>query len=221
MKGYHRRAFVLIQGVVQRDRADHLKGFESIEHVTPLDPLDVTLRLEQMAALKDGWLDGKGKAPDKEKLTWLADQFDAQFDGDLPLPYLYPTAEGGIQAEWTMNGREVSLEINLETKQAEYQALNLKDDSCSEFTFALDNRDGWSSLNEALKQLDTQTVDENQVDSETLFLRQIHPTFVQNGRPTSQAFRPTPKDENQLSVYNGENDYRCRILALLQRDPQP
>jgi hypothetical protein len=34
-------------------------------------------------------------------------------------------------------------------------------------------------------------------------LRQIHPTFVQNGRPTSQAFRPTPKDENQLSVYNG------------------
>jgi hypothetical protein len=41
------------------------------------------------------------------------------------------------------------------------------------------------------------------VDSETLLLRQIHPTFVQNGRPTSQAFRPTPKDEDQLSVYNG------------------
>jgi hypothetical protein len=160
MKGYHRGAFVLIQGVVQRDRADRLKGFESIEHVTPLDPLDVTLRLEQMAALKDGWLDGKGNAPDKEKLTWLADMFDAHFDGDLPLPYLYPTAEGGVQAEWTMNGREVSLEIDLETKQAEYQALNLKDDSCSEFTFSLDNRDGWRNLNEALKQLDTQTVEE-------------------------------------------------------------
>ena len=41
------------------------------------------------------------------------------------------------------------------------------------------------------------------MDSETKLLRQIHPTFVQNGRPTSQAFRPTPKDENQLSVYNG------------------
>jgi hypothetical protein len=41
------------------------------------------------------------------------------------------------------------------------------------------------------------------VDSETLLFRQIHPTFVQNGRPTSQAFRPTPKDENELSVYNG------------------
>lgn len=39
---------------------------------------------------------------------------------------------------------------------------------------------------------------------ETLLYRQIHPDFVQNGRPTSQAFRPTPKDENKLSVYDGD-----------------
>ena len=38
----------------------------------------------------------------------------------------------------------------------------------------------------------------------TLLLRQVHPTFVQQGRVTSQAFRPTPKDENQLSVDNGD-----------------
>ena len=34
--------------------------------------------------------------------------------------------------------------------------------------------------------------------------RQVHPTFVQSGRVTSQAFRPTPKDEQKLSVYDGE-----------------
>lgn len=39
---------------------------------------------------------------------------------------------------------------------------------------------------------------------ETLLYRQIHPQFVQNGRPTSQAFRPTSKDENKLSVYDGD-----------------
>ena len=39
---------------------------------------------------------------------------------------------------------------------------------------------------------------------ETLLLRQIHPSFVQNGRVTPQAFRPTPKDENLLSVDNGD-----------------
>ena len=38
----------------------------------------------------------------------------------------------------------------------------------------------------------------------TLMLRQIHKNFIQNGRVSSQAFRPTPKDKNLLSVYNGD-----------------
>lgn len=38
----------------------------------------------------------------------------------------------------------------------------------------------------------------------TLLLRQVHPSFVQDGRPSSQAFRPTPKDEQKLSVYDGD-----------------
>ncbi len=33
--------------------------------------------------------------------------------------------------------------------------------------------------------------------------RQVHPSFVQAGRPSSQAFRPTPKDEGLLSVDRG------------------
>ncbi|MDD2724199.1 MAG: hypothetical protein PHH59_09300 [Methylovulum sp.] len=42
------------------------------------------------------------------------------------------------------------------------------------------------------------------MNAETLLLRQINPSFIQNGRVTSQAFRPTPKDENKLSVYDGD-----------------
>ena len=37
-------------------------------------------------------------------------------------------------------------------------------------------------------------------DGTEILLRQIHPNFVRDGRPSSQAFRPTAKDENQLSV---------------------
>lgn len=42
------------------------------------------------------------------------------------------------------------------------------------------------------------------MNDQTLLLRQIHPSFIQAGRITSQAFRPTPKDENKLSVYDGD-----------------
>jgi hypothetical protein len=36
-----------------------------------------------------------------------------------------------------------------------------------------------------------------------LLFRQIHPSFIQKGMITSQAFVPTPKDELKLSCYNG------------------
>ena len=35
--------------------------------------------------------------------------------------------------------------------------------------------------------------------SSDLLWRQIHPTFIQDGRVTSMAFRPTPKDQGRLS----------------------
>jgi hypothetical protein len=152
--------YVLIQGIVRKDRNDHLKSFESIEHATPLDPLDISLRLEELSKLEDGWLDGKGQAPAKNQLVWLQKAFNSSFDNDLPLPYIYPTAEGGVQAEWTLNGWEVSFEINLETLQGEYQALNLQDRTCDEETISLADKDGWSKLNDALKQLETRRVEE-------------------------------------------------------------
>jgi len=39
---------------------------------------------------------------------------------------------------------------------------------------------------------------------ETWLLRQVHPAFIQADRVTSQVFRPTPKDQQLLSVYDGE-----------------
>lgn len=42
------------------------------------------------------------------------------------------------------------------------------------------------------------------MNAQTLLFRQINPSWVQNNRVTSQAFRPTPKDENLLSAYNGD-----------------
>lgn len=39
---------------------------------------------------------------------------------------------------------------------------------------------------------------------ETLLYRQVHPSWVRDGRITSQAFHPTSKDNNNLSVYDGD-----------------
>lgn len=42
------------------------------------------------------------------------------------------------------------------------------------------------------------------MNERTLLHRQVHPSFCQDGRISSQAFRPTPKDHSLLSVYDGD-----------------
>jgi hypothetical protein len=37
-------------------------------------------------------------------------------------------------------------------------------------------------------------------DSDEVMLRQVHPNWIQKGDVTSAAFRPSPKDSNELSV---------------------
>jgi hypothetical protein len=42
------------------------------------------------------------------------------------------------------------------------------------------------------------------VTDDTMLHRQVNSSWIQNGRPSSQTFRPTPKDKFRLSLYNGE-----------------
>lgn len=37
-------------------------------------------------------------------------------------------------------------------------------------------------------------------NEQELLFRQVHPGFIEDGQPSSQPFRPTPKDGNKLSV---------------------
>ena len=157
--------YVLVQGIVRKDRDGHLKGFEAIEHATPLDPQDVTLRLEELGKLQDGWLDGAGTAPHKDSLPKLAKLFDTSFDSDLPLPFFYPTPEGGLQAEWNLGNWSVTLEIELPGLHADYQALNLGTGASHDLALSLASSDDWARLNAVLKELETPVVEEHQIES--------------------------------------------------------
>ncbi len=154
VQAYRQGGYVLVQGVVEKDRQGHLRGFESVEHISPLDPLDVTLRLAALTELKAGWLDGKGQALEPERTQWLAQAFEENFDASLPLPHLYPTAEGGIQAEWTIGDWEVSLEVDLSTQVGTYQAFNLVTKSQQDEPLTLNDQSSWQRLNTALQQMD-------------------------------------------------------------------
>ncbi|OQC41351.1 MAG: hypothetical protein BWX66_00753 [Deltaproteobacteria bacterium ADurb.Bin058] len=138
---------VLLQGVGRYGRDGKLQKMENIKDLKVLKMNDVAARLEDLKALRDGWLDGdKGFAPDKKGLDWLAEAFQRGYPDELPLPYLYPTAEGGVQAEWSLNGWEISLEIDLERKHGEWHALEMTTETEEEKSLKLDEPDDWQWL---------------------------------------------------------------------------
>jgi hypothetical protein len=107
---------------------------------------DITARVAELKLLKDGWLDGKGKALGSNSLKWLSDSFDQLYDQKLPLPRLFPTPEGNIHAEWVFNEWEISLEIDLTTKISEYQAVNTASLKEINDTYDLNDSNSWSKL---------------------------------------------------------------------------
>lgn len=144
---------VLLQGVGKFSRQERLLGFESVEHISLLDPLDVPARLEELRNLIDGWLEGRGVAPRQEGLDWLAQTFEQNFPDDLPLPYVYPTAEGGVQMEWTIDTSEASLEIDLVEHRGEWHFLDMKTDAESTHALNFDEKQDLEWLLNELRNL--------------------------------------------------------------------
>ena len=131
-----------------QEALDEIEGVqrasEEENEQTPLDAL--SSRVHSLMELRDGWLDGGGKAPSHDFLRWLLSQFKAQYPTSLPRPYIYPTPDGGIQAEWSLGPCDVSLTIDSETYRATWHSLNLDTDFEDEDTIRLGEPGEWERL---------------------------------------------------------------------------
>jgi len=144
---------VLLQGIGRFNRNERLLGFDSIEHVSILDALDIPARLDELRSLKDGWLEGEGQAPSHEGLDWLSQVFGQHYPDDLLLPFLYPTAEGGIQAEWSLEPNEVTLKIDLGAHAGQWHALNMETDVEASRELNLNDAGDWQWLVKQIQQM--------------------------------------------------------------------
>ena len=115
---------VLVKGTAVFDRNDKLKKIEEVSHIEILDPNDVPTRMEILSYLQDGWLDGEGRALPASGVKWFTDAWLKNFPNNLPLPYIYPSEGGGIQAEWSLKPWEISIQIDLNSKRANLLAFD-------------------------------------------------------------------------------------------------
>lgn len=107
------------------------------------DVARVRERLKELETLEDGWGEyGDEVAPDKEGLRRLSELFSEHGVG-IPVPYIYPTCEGGIQLEWVF-GSSAEMEVGLKEMRG---ILYLGD---GEIEVDLSTASGWRMLIEAL-----------------------------------------------------------------------
>lgn len=116
--------------------------------------MDVSARLDELRCLKDGWLEGKGITPSPEGLDWLSNAFNVRYPEDLPLPFVYPTAEGGIRAEWSVNRFEASLVIDLSRKAGEWHKLEINTSNEEADSVKLESDEDWKSFAARVRKLE-------------------------------------------------------------------
>jgi len=156
--GYKTGVRVLLKGIGRFDRNEKLLGFESIEHISILDALDIPARLDELRLLEDGWLEGHGKSLSREGLDWMSQAIGRYYPDDLPLPFLYPTEEGGIQVEWSKGPNEATLEVDLSTHSGLWHRLNMDTDVENLQPFNLDRAADWECLIGMIRQMAGGTV---------------------------------------------------------------
>jgi len=114
-----------------RDGSDNLVRITEVDELTPeqsaeqANALDIESRLETLAQLGEGWLDDdKGRPIAHDLIERVAAILQDMVDrfGTLR-PYLYPTPDGGLQAEWSLPGAEVSVEFTSDGETAVFYAL--------------------------------------------------------------------------------------------------
>lgn len=122
-----------------------------MKHLSIEAPLETGLRIEELKRLKAGWLDGKGVALSHVGLDWLSIAWETYYPGDLPLPFLFPTPEGDVLAEWSQVPHAITLQIDLSQHSGAWHALNLETAKEETRTLNLNEVVAWSWLTTAIR----------------------------------------------------------------------
>ena len=125
----------------------------NITNLTPLPPRNIDRQIESLKNLPARRLEDGAKPIDPEGLEWLRQSLLTRiaFD-DVTMPYLYPTEEGNVQAEWTIGRFRADLEIRLDNHQALWGYSDLSSDYDDERELDLNLDSEWQWLSNILQQ---------------------------------------------------------------------
>lgn len=104
---------VRLSGVGVYDSYQRLIRFDAIHEVSVIEEADelqrIDERLDELSALRAGWLDGDGRAIAESAIDNARRALPDLLGRDVPRVRIFPTPEGGVQAEWTVADTELGV----------------------------------------------------------------------------------------------------------------
>lgn len=110
-------------------------------------------RCMRLLELAPGWLDGEAVPPTRELLELVGTWLDEHQRQDLEQPRLFPTPEGGVEAEWRVGRLDVSIEFDPSSDLAEWHQLDLDSGAVVEQQAQLQDNPGMRELGIKLQQV--------------------------------------------------------------------
>jgi hypothetical protein len=121
-----KRNLIAISYIGSFDRNDNLKKIISVTSLEFFKNFELVARFEELAELENGWFNGEGSSLNDTSLQFVAETFISHYPDFLPLPLIVPTEDGNLLFEWNIKGLP-SIDINLDSKIASFQAFGLGD----------------------------------------------------------------------------------------------
>lgn len=102
--------------------------------------LDMSVRLDELGRLPEGWLEGEGQSISREGLQRLTVVLDQLVNSKgLRPPFLYPTPDGQVRAEWSFKDHEVSATFDLANWEVWLHAAASRAEFSDELTVSTDD----------------------------------------------------------------------------------
>ena len=112
----------------------------------PVAPMRKAERCMELLDLAPAWLDGEGLPPSRDLLELVVEWLGAHQRNNVQQPRLFPTPEGGVEAEWRIGSLDLSIEFDPSSATAEWHALDLDQGTVDEQRVTLEDEPGMQAL---------------------------------------------------------------------------
>lgn len=112
---------------------------------------DLLSQIERIRTLNNGWHDREGLAPSAQLLDQISTWLESHLSDEQPPPRLYPTSEGGVEAEWLIGRLDLSIEFEPNSNTVQWHAMDLDRNTVEEDTVPLHDTAKLQALGQKLE----------------------------------------------------------------------